>query len=353
VIIIGCDFHPRFQQIAMVNDGTGEYQELRLGHDSGEAEQFYRRLQGQRVRVGMEAGGHSRWLERLLTELGFELWIGDPARIRAKVVRKQKTDSRDAQHLLALLLEPGQYPKVWQPSPAERDLRQLVLHRHRLVQIRTRVKNQLQALAMNEGLCKKNKLWSTAGRAQFEAMPLPTWTARRRQELLELHDQLLRTTQPLHQAVVEQAAVRPEVQRLMTHPGVGEVTALAFVLTIGDPRRFHCGKQLASYLGLIPTEYSSAGRQRLGHISKQGNALLRGLLTEAAHITVRYEAELGRFWRRLAMKKNRQIATVAVARKLAVRLWWMWIRGLDYEQMFESGSHAGWTRVNPWGVINP
>ena len=341
MIIIGCDFHPGFQQIAMVNDATGEYQELRLEHGNGEAEQFYRRLQGQVVRVGMEAGGHSRWLEGLLSELGFELWIGDPARIRAKAVRKQKTNSRDAQHLLALLLESGQFPRVWRPSAAERDLRQLVLHRHRLVQIRTRVKNQLQALAMNEGLCRKNKLWSAAGRAQFEAMPLPPWTARRRQELLELHDQLLRTTQPLQRAVAEQAAARAEVRRLMTHPGVGEITALAFVLTLGDPRRFHGGKQVASYLGLIPSEHSSGRRQRLGHISKQGNALLRGLLTEAAHIAVRYEAELGRFWRRLAMKKNRQIATVAVARKLAVRLWWMWIRGLDYGQMFESGSHAG------------
>jgi transposase len=339
MLIIGCDYHPRFQQIAFVNTETGEQGRARLEHLNGEAEQFYRRLSGQSVRVGMEASGHSLWFERLLGELGHELWTGDPAQIRAQMVRRQKTDTRDADHILCLLME-NRFPRVWRPTLAERDLRQLVLHRHRLVQMRTRVKNQLQALAMNQGLCQKKKLWSCAGRAQFEALPLLPWAARRRAELLQLHDQLCALGRPLDQGFRQQAG-RVEVQRLMTHPGIGEVTALTFVLTIGDAHRFASSRQLASYLGLIPSEESSGGKQRLGHISKQGNALLRGLLTEAAHIAVQHEPQLGRCWRRLAMKKNRQIATIAVARKLAVRLWWMWIRGLDYGQMFGSGSHAG------------
>ena len=341
MIIIGCDFHPRFQQIAMLNEETGEYQELRLEHSNGEAEQFYRRLQGQAVRIGMEASGHCRWFERLIAELGFELWIGDPAQIRAKATRKQKTDKRDAQLILDLLLE-NRFPRLpWWPTPTERDVRQLVLHRHRLVQMRTRVKNQVQALARNECLGGKGKLWSKAGRAQLEAVPLLAWTARRRQDLLQLHDELVSTTEPLDQAVAEQAAGRPEVRRRMTHPGVGEVTALTFVLILGDARRFASSRKLTSYLGLIPSEDSSGGKQRLGHISKQGNALLRGLLTEAAQQASRRDPQLQRCWRRLAMRKNKAIATVAVARKLAVRLWWMWIRGLDYGQMFGSGSHAG------------
>ena len=137
----------------------------------------------------------------------------------------------------------------------------------------------------------------------------------------------------------------------MTHPGVGPVTGLAFVLTIGDPARFACGKQVASYLGLIPAENSSGGKQRLGHISKQGNARLRGWLVEAAHSAAQREPELGRCYRRLAMKKNRSIAAVAVARKLAIRLWWMWRRGLDYEPFRASGSHAG--QASRWGEVNP
>lgn len=341
MIIIGCDFHPTFQRIVQLDQATGELEKHRLEHGNGKAEQFYRRLQGQSVRIGMEASGHSRWFERLIAELGFELWIGNPAAIRAKATRKQKTDERDALLILDLLLE-NRFPRLpWWPTPAERDVRQLVLHRHRLVQMRTRVKNQLQALAMNECLGGKGKLWSRAGRAQFQAVPLLAWTARRRQDLFELHDELVNTTDPLDQAVAEQAAARPEVQRLMTHPGVGEITALTYVLVIGDPHRFAGSRQLASYLGLIPSEDSSGGKQRLGHISKQGNALLRGLLTEAAQQAARRDPQLQRCWRRLAMRKNNSIATVAVARKLAVRLWWMWIRGLNYGQMFESASHAG------------
>jgi transposase len=339
--IIGCDYHPRFQQIAFVNTEGGEWGQRRLEH-VGEAEQFYRALAGQAVRVGMEASGHGRWFERLLAELGQELWIGNPAAIRAAAPRKQKTDARDAEHLLRLLCE-GQFERmrIWVPGAEERDLQQLVLHRHRLVQMRTRVKNQLRAVALNEGVGRKPGLWSRKGQAEFRALALPAWTALRRQDNLELLEELLRRTTPLDEAVEQEAQRRPEVVRLRTHPGVGPITALAFVLTIGDPTRFRCGKQVASYLGLIPAEDSSGGRQRLGHISKQGSGLLRGLLVEAAHSAAQREPELGRCYRRLAMRKNRAIAAVAVARKLAVRLWWMWIRERDYGQLRESGSHAG------------
>ena len=339
--IIGCDYHPRFQQIAFVNTEGGEYGQRRLEHMQP-AEQFYRSLAGQVVRVGMEASGHARWFERLLAELGFELWIGNQTAIRAAAPRKQKTDARDAEHLLRLLID-GRFEqmRVWIPAAGERELRQLVLHRHRLIQMRTRVKNQLRAIALNEGVGRQPGLWSRQGRKRFEELALPAWTARRRQDNLELLDHLVQKTKPLDEAVRQEASQRPEVVRLMTHPGVGEVTALAFVLTLGDPGRFASSKQVASYLGLIPAEHSSGGRQQLGHISKQGNALLRGLLVEAAHSAAQREPQLGRCYRRLAVKKNRAIAAVAVARKLAVRLWWMWTRRRDYQQWCESGSQAG------------
>jgi len=160
MMIIGVDYHPSFQQIAFLMEETGEYGERRLNHDGGEAEQFYRevRQRGISVRVGMEATGYSRWFERLMAELGYEVWIGDPAEIKAKRVRKPKTDPEDARLLLQLLLE-GRFPRIWLPNPENRDLRQLLWHRHRLVQMRTRIMNQLQALAMNENKCWKGKLW--------------------------------------------------------------------------------------------------------------------------------------------------------------------------------------------------
>jgi transposase len=342
MIIIGVDYHPSDQYIAFVDTETGEYGERQLNHSAGEAEKFYRELatQGVRVRVGMEATGYSRWFERLLAELGMELWIGNAAEIETKRVRKQKTDREDARLLLRLLQE-NTFPRIWVPSAENRDLRQLLWHRHRLVQMRTRMMNQLQALAMNEGQRRKKKLWSERGRAEFEKLPLAFWASRRRQDLLELLDRLNPTIEELTTAVEREAKKWPEVLRLMTHPGVGPLTALAFVLIIGTPQRFRRGKQIGSYVGLIPTENSSAGHQRLGHISKQGSSLLRFLLGEAAQAAARCDADWRRRYMHLALRRQRNIAKVAMARRLGVRLYWMWRKGWEYAEWVKFGSHAG------------
>ena len=189
MLIIGCDYHPGFQQIALLDTDTGELKEGRLAHRE-EAEQFYRQLQDRdlRVRVGMEASGHARWFEHLLGELEFELWIGDAAEIRSKRVRKQKTDRQDAQLLLQLLRE-DRFPRIWVADAENRDLRQLLWHRHRLVQMRTRVMNQLHVVALNEGVRRKKALWRPAGRRELESLVLAPWASRRRQDLLDLLDQ--------------------------------------------------------------------------------------------------------------------------------------------------------------------
>jgi transposase len=331
MIIIGVDYHPEFQQIAFLDRDTGEFQEKRLGHPA-EAEQFYRALAatGQKVRVGMEASGHARWFERLLGELQLELWVGDAADIQSKRGRKQKTDRQDAQHILKLMLKED-FPRIWVPSWENRDLRQLLWHRHRMVQARTRIMNQLQAVAINEGLRCKKKLWRAGGRQQLESFRLAPWASRRRCDLLQLLDQLNPTIAELNHAVEQEAEKCPAAQRLMTHPGVGALTALAFVLIIGNAERFQGGKQVASYLGLVPLEKSSGNRRRLGHITKQGSSLLRFLLVESAQVTVRSLPEWrGRYFR-LLMRRGRKTAKVAMARRLAIRLYWMWRQGWDYQ----------------------
>ena len=340
MIIIGVDFHPEFQQIACVDTDTGELQEQRLQHRE-EAEAFYRELAAQAVpvRIGMEASGYGRWFERLLGELKFELWIGDAAEIRTKRVRKQKTDRQDAQLILRLLLE-DRFPRIWMPSWENRDLRQLLWHRHRMVQARTRIMNQLQAVALNEGLRCKKRLWRSQ-RQRLESFRLAPWANRRRQELLELLDRLDPTIAELSQAVEQEVEKCPEAQRLATHPGVGPLTALAFVLILGKAERFQCGKQVASYLGLVPMEDSSGNRRRLGHITKQGNSLLRFLLVEAAQATVRSLPEWRSNYSHLLMRRGRKIAKVAMARRLAVRLYWMMRQGWNYQQWVKFGSHAG------------
>ena len=342
MIIIGVDFHPSMQEIAFLDQETGEYVERQLNHSDGEAEKFYREMaaRGVRVRVGMEATGYSRWLERLLAELGIEVWIGDAAKIKAKRVRKQKNDREDARLMLRLMRE-NNFPRIWVPSPENRDLRQLLWHRHRLVQMRTRIMNQLQAVAMNEGYRWKKKLFSQQGRALLEKLSLAPWASRRRKELLELLDQLDPKIRELTAAAEQEAQQRPEVLRLMTHPGVGPITGLAYVQVIGTPDRFSCGKQIGSYLGLIPCEASSAGKQRLGHISKQGNILLRYLLGEASQAAARCNPDWRRRYMHLAMRRHKNIAKAAMARKLGVRLYWMWRNGWDYSQLVSFGSHAG------------
>ena len=287
---------------------------------------------GQAVRVGVEAGGHYPSFQPLLAELEIELWLGDAAKIRASEVRKQKTDRRDAAQLLQLLVE-ERFPRIWVPTLEERDARQLLVHRHKQVQWRTRVKNQLQALALSQGVQQKRKLWTQSGRVELEKLELLPYARQRRERLLRTLDWLEREIAELNRQVEEEVKRRPAAVKLMTHPGVGPVTALAVVLTLGPAGRFEKPRQIGSYLGLIPREHSSGGRQRLGSISKQGSSFLRFLLVEAAQSAVRYDEELRRFYRRLATKKNRGVAKVAVARKLATRLYLMLREDWTYAQL--------------------
>jgi transposase len=279
MFIIGCDFHSRFQQIAMLDPQTGEVIERRLEHENGEARKFYAGLPTP-ARVGMEATGCTQWFERMLAELGHQLWVGDAAEIPAAMVRKQKTDSRDAAHILDLLLR-AKFPRIWIPSREERDVRQLLPNRYKLVCLRTSLKNQLHAMAMGQGICRKKKLWTAVGRKELEGLSLGPWASRRRQQLLDMLDQLEPVLEELDRAVIREAEKRPAAVHLMPQPGVGPVTTLAFVLTIGPVSRFQRSKQLVSYLGFNPSEETSGRRQRLGSISKQGNSMVRYLLVEA------------------------------------------------------------------------
>jgi transposase len=321
MLIIGCDFHTRYQQIAMMDTETGELVERRLEHANGEARAFYASLP-KPVLVGMEATGYAQWFERMLAELGHELWIGHASEIRAGVVRKQKTDARDALHLLHLLLE-KRFPRIWIPTPAERDARQLLRHRHKLVCFRVSVKNQLHALAMSQGVCRKKKLFTAQGREELEKLSLGPWARRRCQELLGMLDQMNVVIEELDRAVQQQAASHAQAARLMTHPGVGPVTALAFVLTLGPVARFRRSKQVVSYLGLNPQEHSSGGQQHTYSISKQGNTMMRWLLVEAGQTAARLDPELRRLYQRLKFRRGANVAKVAIARKLAVKLYWM------------------------------
>jgi len=344
MLIIGCDFHPSGQQVFCMDSESGEIVTERwLSHSGQEVDEFYAGLP-RGAEVGVETSGNMLWFERKLAQYGHRLRIGDAAKIAARDTRKQKHDRRSAEHI-ALLMRKGDFPDLrWVPTLAERDQRQLLLHRHKLVRMRAQVKNQLQHIAINQGKQKKRQLWSKSGRELLEKLELDPWTARRRNDLLDLLDRLNEYCAGLDAAVQQAAEANANARLLMQHPGIGPVISLAFVLTVGDVNRFERSRKLVSYLGLNPSEDSSGERRRLGAISKQGNSFMRLLLIQGAQTAVRGDEALGRQYKRLAMKKNKAIAKVMVARKLVVRMFWMLKTQQGYPELVRmrgSSSHPG------------
>ena len=332
--IIGCDLHARQQTIAMLDTDTGELVK-RLSNMKARKCGSFILLDGQ-VLVGIEATGSMQWFLRRMEELKIECRVGHPAKIRKAETRKQKHDRRDALLLLQLLAE-NRFPVIWMPSSEQRDLRTLLRHRHQWVRMRSRVQHTLQSIALNQGLRLGHSLWSQAGQQALRALPLAPHASERRAALLTLYPRLQESIDELDQQVRQQAMAHPQARRLMTHPGVGWVTALGTEVFLGDPLRFVDGKAVASYIGMIPSEYSSGGRQRLGAMSKQGNALLRYLWCEAAMHAVRYDPELKRFYRRKLVQKGLGKARVAAARKLGIRLWIMMRDEIDYPEFCRRG----------------
>jgi transposase len=344
--IVGCDLHARQQTIAMVDTETGEFTEKTLCHEGNAVRAFYAAQEGP-VLVGIEATGSMQWFLELLEELGIECRVGHPAKIRAQETRKQKHDRRDARLLLELLSE-DRFPEIWMPSSEQRDLRTLLRDRDQWVRMRTRVQHTLQAIALNHALRQGRALWSATGQSALEALPLPPYTSQRRNKLLGLYAQLQKRIRELDQEVEAQARQRPQAERLLTHPGVGPVTALATEVFLGEPSRFATGNQVASYIGMIPCEHTSGKRQRLGKMTKQGNSLLRYLWTEATMHAVAKDPELKRFYRRKLIQKGMGKARIAAARKLGIRLWIMMRDQIDYEEFCRRGksrqggeAHAG------------
>jgi transposase len=340
--IIGCDLHARQQTIAMLDDVTGEVVERTLQHEGDTVREFYAALP-RPVVVGIEATGSMGWFLTLMDALEITCCVGDPAAIRKAETRRQKHDRRDA-HLLLQLLTEHRFPSIWMPSTELRDVRALLRHRHLWVRMRTRVMNALQGIALAHGMRRGASLWSRSGQALLTSLPLPPHAGDRRTALQALRNHLTTQIADLDQRVDALARERPQARRLMTHPGVGSVTALATEVFLGDPARFADAKAVASYIGMIPSEYSSGPRQRLGKITKQGNSLLRFLWCEAAIHAVQRDAALRRFYRRKLHQKGLGKARVAAARKLGIRLWILLRDQIDYDEFCRRGRSQTATR---------
>jgi len=299
--LVGCDLHSRKQQVAVLDTTTGEVLEQELAHDGDTVERFYRALRPP-VTIGIETTGYTQWFHTLMHRLGHTVLVGEAGKIR--------------------------------------DLRALVAHRVRLVRMRTMVKNGLQAIALNQRLALRSKLWTQQGLAQLRALPLLAHTTRRRDDSLELLVWLTTRIDQLDELIATVAAANPCARLLLTHPGVGPLTALTTVLVLGPLPRFPDSKHVVSYIGLAPAINASADKHHLGKITKQGNALLRWVLGQAAPLAARADEDLRRHYFAVLHRRGRPKAKVALARKLLVRLYVMLRDQIDYVEFRRRGRVA-------------
>src|SRR5215210_2594704 len=280
-VYCGVDFHARQQTICSLTTEDGVMSTHELKHQNkAELKAFYAQFHGP-VLVGLEASGYSPWFEQMLAELGHEVWLGDAIEIRRRARRRQKNDRRDAELILDLLRK-GEFPRIHHPPFESREVLRHLRYRHKLVQIRTRVKNSLQALAYGAGSARRAQLLSRRGRERFSQLPMSEVMDRQRGEWLPLVEELDRRIKGVDEWLEPHAARDGRVERLRTHPGLGLLTSLALVHALEPVGRFAGGRKVAAYVGLDPMEYSSGEKQRFGSISKGGSRRLRHLLAEAA-----------------------------------------------------------------------
>jgi transposase len=344
-IYIGVDFHARQQTICYLTIEGGEVVFHQLQHhDKTAVRSFYAQFTG-RVIVGLEAMGYSPWFEQLLAELGHEVWLGNAKEIRRRARSRHKNDRRDAELILDLMLH-EQFPRLYVLPLQSREVLRMLRYRQKLIKMRTMVKNSLQALALQSGLAKRSQLFSQAGKRELQTAPMSPamqWQRDQWLQLLEpLNERLLQTMLWLKQ----QSADDDRVSRLRTHPGIGLLTALCLVHALEPVSRFRNSRQVVGYAGMDPLEDSSAERIRFGAISKAGPRVLRYLLVEAAHSSVKSDADLKRFYKRLAERRGRPKAKTAVARKLLVRAYIMLRDEIDYAEFQRRAVAARLARQN-------
>jgi transposase len=334
-LYIGVDIHARQQTLSYLDTDDGTTGQVELSHERDDIKGFYSQFEGE-VIVGIEACGYTNWFEELMEQLGHQLQVGDAAEIRRLARRRQKNDRRDAELLLELLVH-DEFPALFRYSRESREVLRQLRYRHKLVKMRTMVVNTLHALAINAGLSLRAQLMTKGGRKQLAGLPLSVIGQQQRGELVSLADELTRRIATVEVWLKEQAQSDVRVRRLQTHPGVGLLTSLCLVHTLGDLTRFASTRKVAAYVGFDPMEDSSAERKAYGGISKAGSRLLRYLLVEAGQTAAKNDEQLKQFYRRLLPRRGKARAKVAVARKLLVRCFIMGRAEIDYAEFLRRG----------------
>lgn len=333
----GVDFHPHQQTVAWCDTKTGETETIDLLHDMEQVRKFYNSLPEPAI-IGIEASTRAAWFENMLFETKHTLLVGNPVLIRKRATSRHKNDHRDAELILELLVR-GEFPALWRRPPESNQILEILRLRLSLVRQRTQIYNRLQALAHNVGL-PKGRMKTAAFQALIKAANMDEAGDLGRKHLFGLLGTFNERIAEFETWLKAKAAPDKKVELLLTQTGVGYLTALATVHTLGDVSRFaNVPKQVTCFAGFDPLEKSSAGKIRFGRISKAGSSLLRFQLGQAAQIAARSDVKLKSFYKRLAKKKPKAVAKTAASRKLLVKLSIM-LRDNITAQEFDRRGHA-------------
>lgn len=337
-LYIGVDLHPHQQTASWCDTQTGETRTVDMKHNSPEVERFYSSFSEQ-AEIGIEASSKAAWFENMIFEKGHKLFVGNPVLIRKRATSRHKSDRRDAELILELMMR-GEFPSIWRRPPESTEVVEVIGFRQSLVRQRTQMFNRLQALAHSVGM-PKGRMKAAAVQEVLKAADMTEADSMRREHLFSLIGQFNERIAKLEEWLKEKAAENAGARLLQTQKGVGFLTALSAAHTLGDVTRFtRTGKEVASFAGLDPREMSSAGRVRFGSITKAGSSLLRFHLGQAAMIAVRYDPRLKAFYKRLAKKKPKAVARTAAARKLLVKLAIMLRDNITAEEFDRRGKHS-------------
>jgi transposase len=340
MVHVGVDLDKRNSQIAVVTE-DGEIVQQRLANDAVGLEKFFAQFPPE-TPVAVEASGTWWWLVDLLERLGHRPVLSNPKQTKAIAAARLKNDRVDAERL-ALLLRGDLLPTVWIPSAALREARELVRHRIQLVWLRGVMRNRLQAMLARRNLHPiSGKSWLTQrGQRELKQLPLTETPSRIREDCAALLPTLDAQIRRLDVDLVTRWGQDPRVQRLMTIPGIGPFIAIVLVLELGDIQRFASAKRVASYVGLTPRVRGSAGRVRAGHITKEGNRLLRWVLVLAATQAVRRPGPLRAWFHAVKKRRGKKVARVALARRLAEIVFHVWKQECDYFTVVRHGVVRG------------
>jgi transposase len=311
---VGIDLHRRRSFVTAINEEGELSLQRRIVNDR---EAFLELLgDPDGTHVALEATYGWEWLADLLEDAGFELHLAHPLRTRAIAAARVKTDAVDAK-TLAQLLRAGLLPEAYIAPRELRDVRELLRHRVTLVAMRSAIKNRVHAILARHGVTHQHAdLFGKAGRRFLATVELREAPRRRVDSLLALLEDFDREVDTAAKEIDRQAKADERVALLCQIRGVGRYTAMLIIAEIGDVRRFPTARHLCAWAGLTPTVRSSDGKARLGNISRQGSSILRWAVVEAATHAATGGGPLRAQFERIAKRRGRKVARVAVARQI-------------------------------------